>query len=118
MPAALAPQSAGSLRPRIIPSSGPERFGWANSCPTQLRLHRPKRLWLYSPRDMQLAMNEVDGGVSVKLAAEKHGIPLRSLYHRLKCRSEQLLASNCEQRTFLPQETKSMAEALDVKHST
>lgn len=50
---------------------------------------KPRQRLQYLPEDMQAAMEDVDNGKPVRMAAAEHGIPLRSLYHRLKCRSSQ-----------------------------
>lgn len=41
----------------------------------------------YSPGQMLAAVADVEGGKSVSSAARDHGIPLRSLYRKLKSRS-------------------------------
>ncbi|KAK7473328.1 hypothetical protein BaRGS_00035376 [Batillaria attramentaria] len=51
------------------------------------RANRPRMQ--YEPEDMLAAIADVDNGKVVRQAAADHGIPLRSLYHRLKCRSNQ-----------------------------
>lgn len=41
----------------------------------------------YSTGQMAAAIADVDQGKPVRSAAKEHGIPLRSLYHKLKMRS-------------------------------
>ena len=41
----------------------------------------------YSPSQMMAAVEDVENGKSVSSAAKDHGVPLRSLYRKLKNRS-------------------------------
>jgi hypothetical protein len=43
----------------------------------------------YTARQMEDAIADVDRGKPVKKAAREHGIPLRSLYHKLKMRAKE-----------------------------
>ncbi|KAL8608910.1 hypothetical protein ACOMHN_063039 [Nucella lapillus] len=47
----------------------------------------------YSPQQMLAAMSEVDAGKPVSKAARAHGVPLRSLYRKLKNRNAGILDS-------------------------
>lgn len=49
----------------------------------------PRNRLQYSTGQMATAMADVDRGRPVRTAAREHGIPLRSLYHKLKMRSTQ-----------------------------
>ncbi|KAL8615717.1 hypothetical protein ACOMHN_007470 [Nucella lapillus] len=48
---------------------------------------RPRARLQYSTQQMARAIADVEEGKPVRLAARENGIPLRSLYHRLKMRS-------------------------------
>lgn len=62
-------------------------------CPyLKFNFSRPRQQ--YSSSQMEEAMADVDRGKAVRKAAADHGIPLRSLYHRLKVRSMQKRGHN------------------------
>ena len=81
-PLGIHPSS--SIRPRTLL---PPQKTWSSGR-YPMSFVRPRPRLQYSSGQMEAAIADVQSGQkSVRTASKEHGVPLRSLYHRLKLRS-------------------------------